>query len=111
MAGALSTSGRDSQRTQHVAKRSYPTSEVRGSGRECQAVMAQEWPRGATPCTRPGQWFGGARVRVRGREEPLCPRGQGHWPGRSTHIQGAVAALVQEDLEELSHVEGQEGQQ
>ena len=27
------------------------------------------------------------------------------------HVQGAVAALAQEDLEELSHVEGQEGQQ
>ena len=27
-----------------------------------------------------------------------------------THVQGAVAAWVQEGLEELSHVEGQEGQ-
>ena len=35
-------------------KRSYPTSEVRGSGQECQAVMAQEWLRGATPHPRPG---------------------------------------------------------
>ena len=26
-----------------------------------------------------------------------------------THVQGAVAALAQEGLEELSHVEGQEG--
>ena len=26
------------------------------------------------------------------------------------HVQGAVAAWVQEGLEELSHVEGQEGQ-
>ena len=34
---------------------------------------------------------------------------QGWWRGRSTHVQGAVAVLVQEDLEELSHVEGQEG--
>ena len=31
-----------------AAKRSYPTSEVRGSGRECQAVTAQERRRGAT---------------------------------------------------------------
>ena len=37
-----------------VAKRSYPTSEVRGSGRECQAVTAQERPRGATLRPRPG---------------------------------------------------------
>ena len=27
------------------------------------------------------------------------------------HVQGAVAAQVQEGLEELSHVEGQEGRQ
>ena len=33
---------------------SYPTSEVRGSGVECQAAMAQEWLRGATPCPRSG---------------------------------------------------------
>ena len=31
-----------------AAKRSYPTSEVRGSGREYQTAMAQERPRGAT---------------------------------------------------------------
>ena len=36
-----------------AAKRSYSTSEVRGSGRECQAVMAQERPRGATLILRP----------------------------------------------------------
>ena len=29
-----------------AAKRSYPTSEVRGSGQECQAVKVQEWPKG-----------------------------------------------------------------
>ena len=37
-----------------VAKRSYPTSQVRGSGRECQAAMAQEWPKGANPYPRSG---------------------------------------------------------
>jgi len=46
-----------------VAKRSYPTSEVRGHSRECQAVTAQELPHirgqeqrpgGATPRPRPG---------------------------------------------------------
>ena len=31
-----------------VAKRSYPLSEVRGSGRECQAATVQEWLRRAT---------------------------------------------------------------
>ena len=49
---------------QSVAKRSYPTSKVRGGG----------------------------------REEP-------------PHVQLAAAARAQEGLEELSHVEGQEGQQ
>ena len=33
-----------------AAERSYPMSEVRGGGRECQAVTAQERPRGATLC-------------------------------------------------------------
>ena len=33
---------------------SYPMSEVRGGGRECQAAMVQEQPRGATPGLRPG---------------------------------------------------------
>ena len=32
-----------------VAERSYPTSEVRGSGLECQAATAQERPKGL-PC-------------------------------------------------------------
>ena len=31
-----------------VTERSYSTSEVWGSSRECQAGTAQEWPRGAT---------------------------------------------------------------
>ena len=35
-------------------KRSYPKSEVRGSGREYQTVTAQEWLRGATPLLRSG---------------------------------------------------------
>ena len=36
------------------AKRSYPTSEVRGRGREYQTAMAQEQLRGATPRPRSG---------------------------------------------------------
>ena len=61
-----------------VAKRSYPTSEVRGSRRE-------ELPHAPMPEARGG-----------GRED-------------QPHVQGAVAASAQEGLEELSHVEGQEG--
>ena len=62
-------------------------SKVRGGGRECQAVTAQGWPRGATPTAeaRGGSW----------EELP--------------HVRGAVAAWAQEDLEELNHVQGQEG--
>ena len=37
-----------------AAERSYPVSEVSGSGPECQAATAQEQPRGATPHPRPG---------------------------------------------------------
>ena len=65
-----------------------------------------------------------ARVRRRGsgREELLCVGGQGQRPeeqptrkargsGREDrpHVQEAVAARAREGLEELSHVEGQEG--
>ena len=48
-------------------------------------------------------------VRGNGLEEPPHARGQGRQPGRSTPIQGVVAVLAQEGLEELSYVEGQEG--
>ena len=41
-----------------AAKRSYPTSEVRGSGQEYQAAKAQEQPRGATPRPRSGGCVG-----------------------------------------------------
>ena len=59
-------------------KRSYPASEVRGSGWE-------ELSHAPTPEVKGG-----------GREE-------------QPHIQGAVAVRAQEGLEELSHIEGQEG--
>ena len=41
-----------------VAERSYPTSEVRGGGQECQAATVQEQPRGATLCSRSGGCVG-----------------------------------------------------
>ena len=81
-------------------------SEVMGSGRECQAATAQEWPRGATPCPRSGaaaershptsETRGGTEARGGGQEE-------------QPHVQGVVAVWAQEGLEEPSHVEGQEG--
>ena len=60
-------------------------SEVKDSGRECQAVTVQEWPRGATPHPRPG---------VAARKSN--PMSKEWW--------------LQKGLEELLHIQGQEGQ-
>ena len=57
-----------------AAKRSYPTSEVRGSGQECQDVMVQEQLRGATPCLRSGA--------VAGRSYPAPPPPEARANGR-----------------------------
>ena len=74
-------------------ERSYPASEVRGSGRE-------ELPHTPKP-----------EGRVGGREELLhapTPEARGSGREEQPHVQGAVAAQAPEGLEELSHVEGQE---
>ena len=74
---------------------------VRGSGRECQTVMAQEQLRGASSHPRSGaaaeMSYSASEIRVGGQKD-------------QPHVQGAVAVQVQDGLEELSHVEGQEGQ-
>ena len=44
-----------------------------------------------------------------GRSYPTPEAGRGGWE-ELPNVQGAVAAWVQEDLEEPSHTEGQEGQ-
>ena len=91
-------------------------SEVRGGGREEPPRVRGQGQRsgGATSHTRPGSGTGRSHPKSEPRdgnqEEPPCARGQGRRLGRSTHVQGVVAALAQEDLEELSHVEGQERQ-
>ena len=59
-----------------VAKRSYPTSEVRGSGRECQAATAEERIRGATPRLR--------SEAAAGRSYPTSQVRGGGWPGGAT---------------------------
>ena len=98
-----------------LAERSSPTSEVGRSSGEYQTATAQERPRGVTPSPRPGGR----------REEISSVRGQGRRPGGDTpcpkpeaggggredqpHVQGAVVVWAQEGLEELSHIEGQEG--
>ena len=63
-----------------MAKRSYPRSEVRGSGLECQAVMAQERLRGAT--LRPRSVAAGRshitpEARGGGPEEDPAPEAKG----------------------------------
>ena len=55
-----------------------------------------------------------SEVRGSGLEEiphALKPEARGGGWEDQPHVQGAVAARVQEGLEELSHVEGQEGRQ
>ena len=70
-----------------------PKSEVRGGGRE--EIPREQGqgrqPGGATPLPHAG-----------GQEQRL---------GGPTPVQGVVAARAQEGLEELFHVQGQEGQQ
>ena len=74
-----------------TAERSYPASEARGCGGE-------ELPR----VRGQGRRAGGATPRPQAQ-------GQGRWPRRATPRPRAVAARAQEGLEELSHVEGEEG--
>ena len=70
-----------------AAERSYPTSKVRGSSLECQAVTAQERPRGATLCSRSGaaakRIYSATEVSG-GREELPRVRCQGQRPGGDT---------------------------
>ena len=68
-------------------------SEVRGGSRE-------EIPHAPSPRPRAAA----------GRSSPT-PEARGGGREDQPHIQGAVAARVQEGLEELSHVEGQKGRQ
>ena len=79
-----------------MAKRSYPTSKVRGGSQE-------ELPHAHTP---PRQ-----RPRVAARRSNPMPKARGSGWEDQPHVQGAVAAWGQEGLEELSHVEGQVGRQ
>ena len=73
-----------------AAKRRYPTSEVRGSGPECQAAMEQEWLREDTQRPRSGAAPGGdtprpkPKARGGGQEEQPHARGQGQWLGGPT---------------------------
>ena len=70
----------------------------------------RRWPRGATPRPRSGR---GAERRypaseVRGGDERRYPASEARG-GSQKELPHAVAVQAQEGLEELSHVEGQEG--
>ena len=77
-------------------ERSYPASKVRGGGRE-------ELLHTPTPEARGGGW----------EELPQAPTPEARGGGREDqpYLQEAVTVRAQEGLEELSHVEGQEGRQ
>ena len=78
----------------------------------------------STSKDRGGGWEELPRVQSRAAKKPPCVRGRGSgweeppatearggsWE-KQPQVQGAVAAQAQEDLEELSDIEGQEGQQ
>ena len=81
-----------------ATERSYPTPEVKGRCREDPMPKGRR-PIGATPPLRSGA----------ARRSHLMSEARGCGREEQFHIQGAVAAQAQEGLEELSHVEGQEG--
>ena len=68
-------------------------------------------PRGVTPHQRSGAAAESAGCDGAGTAERSCPASKVRG-GREEQpdVQGAVAARAQEGLEELAHVEGQEGQ-
>ena len=76
-------------------------SEVRGSSREeLPHVRGQGWQLGrATPAQGQGWW----------PEELPHTEARGGSLEERPHIQGAVAVQAQEGLEELFHIQGQEG--
>ena len=83
VAGALSTGG---------CERSYTTTEVRGSGLECQAAMVQEWPRGDK-----------LRPRSRAAAERSYPASRSGVAARRRH----PVPEVRGGREETTHVRGQ----
>ena len=85
-------------------------SEVRGRSWE-DPMPEGRGPRGVTPCLRSGAAAKSARLQQHRNGQEELPKSEVRGGGREElpHLQGAVAARVQEGLEELSHIEGQEG--
>ena len=97
--GAAAESAR--LRRHRNGREELPKSEVRSSGwEELPHVRGQGWRREELPKSE---------VRGGGREELSRVRGQGRRREDQPHVQGAVAARAQEGLENLSHIEDQEG--
>ena len=71
-----------------------------------------QWPRGVTPLPRSGAAAKSSRLPQGRNSREELPKSEVRGSGREElpHIQGALATWAQEGLEELSHVEGQEGQ-
>ena len=90
-----------------AAKRSYPTSKVRGGCREQISHAISPRPGAAGGRSYPTPLSPRPRVAA-GRSNPMTEARGGGWEDEH-HVQGAVAAWAQEGLEELSHVEDQEG--
>ena len=82
------------------------------------------WPRGVTPCLRSGAAAESARLQRRRNGQEGLPKSEfgaaaersytvsevrGSGQEDQPHIQGAVAAWALEGLEEIFHVQGQEG--
>ena len=59
---------------------------------------------------RPERSYPASEARGGGREEQPMPEARDSGREDQPHVQGTVAARAQEGLEELSHVEDQEGQ-
>ena len=107
--GAVAKIARLQQRRN--GREELPKSEVRGGGREDPMPEGRQ-PREVTPCPRSGAAAQSARLQRHrnGREELPKSEARGGGQEDQPHVQGAVAVRAQEGLEELSHVEGQEGQ-
>ena len=95
-----------SPRSGTAARRGYPTSEVRGGYKrsypacEFRSGVWEEIPQAPSP-----------RPRAAGGRSNPTPEARGRGWEDQLRVQGAVAARAQEGLEDLSHVEGQEGRQ
>ena len=85
------------------ATESYPTSEVRDSGPECQAATVQERLGGANPRPRSGAAAGRRHPEPEARgsdpEEPPRARGQGRQLGGATHAEARASGREEQPEE------------